>query len=113
MLEGASQPKLDPIITMDEIYVKLVLLNYVKYFCKPAERKPINRFYFAIQDPQSNQNYQIFYFLELSYWIMYLNKPNQKKDKLAINSKTLIDWKSPEKACIEFISDLKNNGIKT
>jgi hypothetical protein len=44
---------------------------------------------------------------------MYLNKPNQKKDKLAINSKTLIDWKSPEKACIEFISDLKNNGIKT
>jgi serine/threonine protein kinase len=63
MLEGASQPKLDPIITMDDIYVKLALLNYVEYFCKPAERKPINRFYFAIQDPQSNQNDQIFYFL--------------------------------------------------
>ena len=44
---------------------------------------------------------------------MSLNKPNQKKDKLAIYSKTLIDWKSPENACIKFISDLKNNGIKT
>ena len=77
MLEGSSQPKLDPIITMDDIYVKLGLLNYVQYFCKTAEKKPISKFYFAIQDPQSNQNNQLFYFLELCYWIMSLNKPNQ------------------------------------
>jgi len=36
VLEGSSQPKLDPIITMDDIYVKLGLLNYVQYFCKVA-----------------------------------------------------------------------------
>jgi hypothetical protein len=44
---------------------------------------------------------------------MSLNKPNQKKEKLAIYSKTLIDWKSPENACIKFISDLNNYGVKT
>lgn len=36
MVEGSNQPKLDPIITMDDIYVKLSLLNYVEYFCKAA-----------------------------------------------------------------------------
>lgn len=36
MAENANQPKLDPIITMDDIYVKLGLLDYAQYFCKVA-----------------------------------------------------------------------------
>lgn len=53
MLEDSNKPKLDPIITMDDIYVKLGLLNYVNYFCKVAEKNPINKLYFAIKDPES------------------------------------------------------------
>lgn len=34
MLEDVKKPKLDPIITMDDIHIKLGLLNYVQYFCK-------------------------------------------------------------------------------
>jgi len=60
-----------------------------------AEKKPINRFYFAIKDMSSRQNEQLFYFLELSYWVMSMNKPSQKKEKAALISKTMIDWKSP------------------
>lgn len=63
MLDDSSKPKLDPIITMDDIYVKLGLLDYVQFFCKVAEKKPINRFYFAIQDTQGKENEQLFYFL--------------------------------------------------
>jgi hypothetical protein len=44
---------------------------------------------------------------------MSLSKPNQKKDKLALYSKTLIDWKSPQDACSKFIIDLSNFGVKT
>lgn len=44
---------------------------------------------------------------------MSLSKPNQKKDKLALYSKTLVDWKSPQNACIKFIADLNNYGVKT
>lgn len=60
-----------------------------------AEKKPINRFYFALEDSESKQKEQFFYFLEVCYWIMSLSKGNQKKEKLALYSKTLIDWKSP------------------
>lgn len=48
MIEGFKKPKLDPIITMDDIHIKLNLLNYGNNFCKVTERKPINKFYFAI-----------------------------------------------------------------
>jgi hypothetical protein len=44
---------------------------------------------------------------------MSLNKANQKKEKVALYSKTLVDWKSPQNACIKFISDLNNYGVKT
>ena len=44
---------------------------------------------------------------------MSLSKPNQKKDKLALYSKTLIDWKSTHDACSKFVTDLTNFGVKT
>ena len=78
-MDDSNKPKLDPIITMDDIYVKLELLDYVTFFCNVAEKKPINRFYFAIKDMSSRQNEQLFYFFELSYWIMSMSKPSQKK----------------------------------
>jgi hypothetical protein len=48
---------------MDDIHIKLNLLNYVNNFCKSAERKQINKFYFAIQDNKCEEHDQLFYFL--------------------------------------------------
>lgn len=36
MIDGIKKPKLDPIITMDDIHIKLNLLNYANNFCKVA-----------------------------------------------------------------------------
>jgi hypothetical protein len=37
---------------MDDIYIKLNLLDYTETFCKAAERKPINKFfYFGLKPP--------------------------------------------------------------
>ena len=60
-------------------------------FTKAAERKAIHRQYFAIEDTNTKEeNGQLNYFLELAYWVMALSKPDKKKDKLAIYTKTLI-----------------------
>ena len=53
MLEDSNKPKLDPILTIDDIYVILGLLYYVNFFCTVAEKNPINKLYFAIKDPES------------------------------------------------------------
>lgn len=99
-LEEVRKPLLDSIIAMDDISIKLNLLNYENDFCRAAERKPFHKLYFALQDQQQKEeNYQLFYFLELAYWIMALSKPDKKKDKLAIYTKTLIDWSSADSAC--------------
>ena len=52
-LKGIKKPLLDPLIVMDDIYIKLNLLNYTETFCKAAERKPMNKFYFALEDAKS------------------------------------------------------------
>lgn len=49
-LEDVRRPLLDPIIAMDDISIKLQLLNYERDFCKIAERKPFHKLYFAIED---------------------------------------------------------------
>jgi hypothetical protein len=98
---------------MDDISIKLTLLNYENAFCKAAERKPINRLYFAIQDTNNKeQNGQLNYFLELAYWVMALSKPDKKKDKLAVYTKTLIDWSSSDAACKKLLNDLDDYGVK-
>eukprot|EP00919_Chromeraceae_sp_WS-2016_P067358 GHVR01159168.1.p1 GENE.GHVR01159168.1~~GHVR01159168.1.p1 ORF type:complete len:170 (+),score=12.61 GHVR01159168.1:324-833(+) len=111
-LQNIKKPKLDLIITMDDIHIKLELLDYSVYFCKLLDKKPIHKFYFAIQDNNIEEDAQLFYFLELSYWIMGLSKPDKKKDKLALYTKTLIDWSSSENACRKFFSDIRSAGIK-
>lgn len=112
-LEEVRKPLLDPIIAMDDISVKLTLLQYEANFCKAAERKPIHKLYFALPDHKAKDNSQLYYFLELAYWIMALSKSdNKKKDRLALISKTQIDWNSPEAACSKFLSDLEDYGVK-
>ncbi|MCB0370617.1 MAG: hypothetical protein KDD45_14620 [Bdellovibrionales bacterium] len=49
-LQDIHKPLLDPFIAMDDIFIKLTLLNYDPLFCKAAERKPISKQYFAIED---------------------------------------------------------------
>ena len=106
-MEDIKKPLLDSFIAMDDIYIKLTLLNYDPLFCKAAERKPINKQYFAIEDTQMKEpNGQLNYFLELAYWIMALSKPDKKKEKLAVYTKTLIDWSSPELGCKKLLTDL-------
>lgn len=97
---------------MDDIHIKLTLLDYPNNFCKAAERPPINKFYFAIPDP-NDQGEQLNYFLELCYWILGLAKPgSHKKDKLAMYTKTQIDWSSPESACRKLLADLMAANIR-
>lgn len=36
MLDDVKKPRLDPIITMDDIHIKLSLLRYIQYFCNVA-----------------------------------------------------------------------------
>lgn len=97
---------------MDDIYIKLNLLDYTVNFCRAAERKPINKYYFALEGENGKQNDQLFYFLELCYWVMALSKPEKKKDKLAIFSKTNIDWSTPQNACRKLLVDLSGAGIR-
>ena len=47
-LDDIKKPLLDPFIAMDDIYIKLTLLNYDPAFTKPSERKTINHQYFAL-----------------------------------------------------------------
>jgi hypothetical protein len=75
-MDELKKPILDPFIAMDDISIKLALLNYETNFCKVAERKPIHKLYFAIQDTNTKEeNGQLNYFLELAYWVMALSKP--------------------------------------
>lgn len=43
---------------------------------------------------------------------MALSKPDKKKDKLPVYTKTLIDWSSPEAACKKLLNDLDDYGVK-
>jgi hypothetical protein len=97
---------------MDDIHIKLNILDYVTNFCKPAEKKPINKYYFALVDPNSKEHHQLYYFIELCYWIMALSKSTQKKNKIAIISKANIDWNSPKSACKKLLTDLESVGIR-
>ena len=49
-IDEIRKPLLDPIIAMDDIYIKLALLNYENLFCKVAERKAIHRLFFAMEE---------------------------------------------------------------
>jgi hypothetical protein len=35
---------------MDDISIKLSILNYEIFFCKVADRKPMHKLYFAVED---------------------------------------------------------------
>lgn len=46
-IKNVKKSKLDAYIAMEDIHIKLNLLNYDIMFCKAAERKPIHKYYFA------------------------------------------------------------------
>ena len=43
---------------------------------------------------------------------MALSKPQKNKEKLAIYTKSLIDWDSPQGACSKLLVDLTAYGVK-
>jgi len=75
----AKQPKFDCILVNEDIYEKLSLVDYHKYFCTPLNKKPVSKVYFAIQEYGKDQKAEsaaekFFYFAELCYWIMNIPK---------------------------------------
>jgi hypothetical protein len=50
-----KSPKIDCYIAMEDIITKLNLIDYT-VFCKVTEHKPINKFYFAMQDTACEPN---------------------------------------------------------
>ena len=72
-----KSPKIDCILVNEDIYEKLSLVEYHKYFCKPLGYKPVSKVYFAIKETQISENEEKFYyFSELCHWIMILPKVN-------------------------------------
>lgn len=106
-----KSPKIDCFIVMEDIITKLHLIDY-QTFCRVTERKPVHRFYFAVQDTACEPNDQLFHFLEIGYWLMNLSKVDRSKEKAAVQAKTMIDWKSVEGACNKFLTDVQTFGIK-
>lgn len=43
-------PRIDCILVNEDIYEKLSLVEYHKYFCKIMNRKPVSKVFFAIND---------------------------------------------------------------
>ena len=43
---------------------------------------------------------------------MGLSKPQKNKGKLAVYTKSLIDWSSPSAACRKLLVDLSGHGVK-
>lgn len=75
-----KSPRIDCILVNEDIYEKLSLVEYHKYFCVPLGRKPVSKVYFAVDDSDKKQDAnksateKFFYFVELSYWIMSIPK---------------------------------------
>ncbi|EGR31851.1 never in mitosis gene A-related kinase, putative [Ichthyophthirius multifiliis] len=109
-----KSPKIDCVLINEDIYEKLTLLEYQKYFCKPINRKPISKIYFAL--PDNNMilnNEKFFYFAELSYWIMSIKKYDQKNKILA--AQQLKDngiWDSIEECGQQLLQDLRKWGSR-
>ena len=55
-------PKIDSYIMMEDIITKLHLIDYIG-FCRVTEHKPIHRAYFAMKDPRSTNNEQLYEFV--------------------------------------------------
>lgn len=78
-----KNPRIDCILVNEDIYEKLSLLEYHKYFCVPLNKIPVSKVYFSVDDsiqdkkpaqtPKATSD-KFFYFVELCYWIMSLPK---------------------------------------
>ena len=70
-ISSHRRPKIDPFLIMDDVHVKLSLLDYENTFCKKYRRPPVNRVYFAVSvDPDQ----QLAYLYDLVYWLMQSSK---------------------------------------
>lgn len=74
--------KIDCVLVMEDIYEKLTILEYQKYFCSEFKLKPVSKLFFAFK--QNNENNQFEYFAGLCYWLMNLSKVNWKIIKYGI-----------------------------
>ena len=102
---------IDSFLTMEDIASKLQLVDYGG-FCRLTDHRPIHKLYFALED-KAVDHAQLYYFLEICYWLMALPKLDRSRDKCATQAKSMIDWRSSEDACTKFLKDLSSFGVKT
>lgn len=67
-----NKPRIDPFLIMDDIMEKLRLLDYENNFCRPYNRPPISRIYFAYLEGPVQE--RLHYFYDMCYWLMSFSK---------------------------------------
>ena len=109
MIQGMP-PAIDQCIIMDDIIEKLSLLDYEKAFCKGWKHKKISRVYFAHPlPPDEDEKSRIHLLYDMIYWLMSLNKEQNKKQGVFINFR---DFKgNVVEALNKMLSDLKKFGL--
>ena len=115
----------------EDIFEKLSLIEYHKYFCKPLGKKPVSKVYFAINEQSSTSAEKFFYFAELCYFIMSLPKviyfeykyfiwlflkinKYDRKNKIdaAKQVRNLGNFDTVEECGNKLLSDIRNQGIR-
>lgn len=66
--------KIDKAYVMEDIYFKLALLDYEKYFCRPMELPNITPIFFVNEEAEYLQQDKFEYFYYLSEWLMAILK---------------------------------------
>ncbi|KRX05851.1 Protein kinase-like domain [Pseudocohnilembus persalinus] len=106
-----KSPKIDCILVNEDIYEKLGLIEYHNYFCKPLNKKPISKVFFAISEQVTeNASEKFFYFAELCYWIINISKKGKVKAQQDIS--TQLNYDTVDECAQKLLMDLKNWGIK-
>ena len=106
----AMKPQIDTYLIMDDIIEKLSLLDYENAFCRGWKHKRISRVYFAHPPgPDEDESQRIHMMYDMIYWLLSLNKEQNKKQGVFINFK---DFKGKiDDALNKLINDLKKLGI--
>lgn len=66
-----KSPKIDCILVNEDIYEKLGLIEYHRYFCKPLNKNPVSKVYFAIGEGSKNASGKINLLLLLLFLLLY------------------------------------------
>eukprot|EP01017_Pseudomicrothorax_dubius_P042505 TRINITY_DN6946_c0_g1_i1.p1 TRINITY_DN6946_c0_g1~~TRINITY_DN6946_c0_g1_i1.p1 ORF type:complete len:691 (-),score=136.09 TRINITY_DN6946_c0_g1_i1:99-2171(-) len=107
-----KNPRIECTLVMEDIYEKLIILNYRVGFCEKYQRPLLHRYYFAFAD-STPPDEKFYYFADLCTWIMELQKreANGKSQKLTLPS--AMRGHIPMEECAQkLLEDVKSLGVK-